>query len=145
MTANRLPDPARRAAQAKIFDLAAFAFDPSAMERGSAISPERLRAIAETIRPNASDNWLRGFEIAVAARPQASEAGLLAAAPFIDAEAIAFEHGVAAGWSAATIELERRKGDFHAELDAKLRAFAAEVMGDPDFEPESLRSKLTLN
>lgn len=131
-----------RAAQAKIFDIAASIF---ATTEHQTIAPDRLRVIAATIRPDATDNWLRGFEIAVASRPNATEELLLAAAPFIDAEATAFEQGVAAGWSAATIELERRKGDLHAEIDAMLRAFAVEMTGDPDFEPESLRSKLTLN
>lgn len=142
---SRLHKTARRETQAKILDIAARTFDVTGAEQVGTIAPDRLRIIAETIRPGPSDNWLAGFEIAVAARPNATEALLLAAAPFIDAEAIAFEHGVAAGWAAATIELERRKGDLHAELDAKLRAFAAEITGDPDLELESLRPKARLN
>lgn len=139
---SRLHKTARRETQAKILDIAARTF---AVTEHQIISPDRLRAIAATIRPNATDNWLRGFEIAVAARPKASEAGLLAAAPFIDAEAIAFEHGVAAGWAAAHETLERRMAEFHADLDAKLAAFAEKVTGDPDLELESLRPKARLN
>ena len=109
------------------------------------ISPDRLRIVAETINPQASDNWLRGFEIAVSIRPRASEADILAVAANIDAEAVAYERGVAAGWDAAAIELERRRRDLHAEFDAKLLAFATEITGDPDVDPVCLRPKQTLN
>ncbi|NKB83337.1 hypothetical protein [Brucella grignonensis] len=105
------------------------------------ISPDRLRIIAEAINPHASDNWLRGFEIAVSIRPRASEADILAVAANINAEAASYELGVAAGFATAQEALERRASEFHANLNAKLANFEANVTG----EPEPAADQPTLN
>ena len=109
------------------------------------ISPDRLRIIAELIRPNASDHWLRGFEIAVDARPGVTEAGLLASAPFIDSEASAYTLGFAAGASEAALETDTRFRDFDAALDARMRAMAARYGLVADDEFENIEPKTTLN
>lgn len=109
------------------------------------ISPDRLRIIAELIRPNASDHWLRGFEIAVDARPGVTEAGLLASAPFIDTEAIAYATGFEAGAHEAAVKTDTRFRDFDAALEARMRAMAARYGLVADDELENIKPKPTLN
>lgn len=109
------------------------------------ISPDRLLAIATQIYPDACDLWLRGFEIAVDARPGATEAELLASAPFINAEATAYTFGFAAGVSEADALMEQMKRNLFAEIEAKLRAVAAKYGLVADDELENIKPKTTLN
>lgn len=142
----KLPD-ARRAARAAIFDLAADAFCamPSREMQSNCVRPEFIAGLARKLAPDATDAWLRGFEVAILKRPEATEADLASIAGVLAAEADGYERGVSDTWREATIELQRRKDALQGEIATMLRTFAVEITGDPDFEPESLRSKLTLN
>ncbi len=144
---NRLPDPARREAQAEILDTAADAFRPipSRETRSSRVRPEFIANLARKLGPDASDAWLRGLEIAILARPEATEADLASIAEVLAAEADGYERGVSDTWREATIELQRRKDALQGEIATMLRTFAVEITGDPDIELESLCLKAKLN